>query len=86
MVSYNHRDIDLQILDALQEGRLTPWYISDKTGESQNYIRQRVRVLDGDVLIRRAPAGDGMKGSGNGLYELTDDGRELLNNEEGVPQ
>ncbi len=73
------------ILDALQEGRLTPCYLADRTDQSQNYIRQRVRVLDEKGLIQRVPT-DEMTGRGNGLYELTDAGRELLENKERIPQ
>jgi len=58
-----HRDI----IDVLREGRATPSYLSERTGESRQLISQRLRDLQLAGFVEKIH---------KGLYELDEDPRE----------
>lgn len=58
---------DVEILDMLQEGRVTAPYVSNETGYSLQYVRDR--------LGRMVEHGNAEK-IYEGLYELVEDPRE----------
>lgn len=60
-------DLHWEIIGELREGRCTPSYLSEKTGESRQLISQRLR----DLVM----AGYAEK-IHTGLYELVEDPRE----------
>jgi GTP-sensing pleiotropic transcriptional regulator CodY len=55
------------ILDALHNGRITPSYVAESTGESRQLVSKKLRQL------RESGAVDRLS---RGLYELADDPRE----------
>jgi len=55
------------ILDELREGRVTPSYLADQTGESRQLMSSRLRDLVMGGHVRKVH---------KGLYELVDDPRE----------
>ena len=65
-------DLHWAILDELREGRCTPSYLSDKTGESRQLVSQRLRDLVMAGHVEKIHTG---------LYELVEDPREESSNE-----
>ena len=61
---------DEALLDVLQEGRATPSYLSDETGDEQTYISQRLRRLEEHGHVNKLA---------RGLWELVDDPRDTTN-------
>jgi len=67
--------VDSAILDLLAEGRVTPRYVRDRLDAdgvddySRSYIHQRLARLEEHGHVRNL--------LGDGLYELTDDPREV---------
>ncbi|NUC75050.1 winged helix-turn-helix transcriptional regulator [Haloterrigena sp. SYSU A558-1] len=55
------RDVDVEILELLAEGRCTPRYLSKQIGVVQQYISQRLTRLIDHELVERVD---------RGLYEL----------------
>lgn len=55
-----------EILDVLSEGRGTPSYLAERTGESRQLISQKLRDLRMAGFVERVHTG---------LYELVDDPR-----------
>ena len=66
LTSDDLNDTDGQILDVLQEGRVTPQYVADRFDVSRTYASERLKRLVEHGHVSR-PAG--------GLYELDDDPR-----------
>lgn len=60
-------DLHRQILDVLSEGRATPSYLAERTGESRQLMSHRLRDLRMAGYVERVHTG---------LYELVDDPRE----------
>ena len=59
-------DTDRDILDMLQEGRVSPPFVAERLGKSREYTSQRlIRLREHEHARRIAP----------GLYELVDDPR-----------
>jgi predicted HTH transcriptional regulator len=54
------------ILDELHEGRVTPSYVAEQTGESRQLMNSRLRDLVMGSHVRKVH---------KGLYELVDDPR-----------
>lgn len=59
----NLDDLHLTILEELQDGRCTPSYLADRTGESRQLISQRLRDLVMAGYVEKIHTG---------LYELTE--------------
>lgn len=55
------RDVDVEILELLAEGRCTPRYLSKQIGVVQQYISQRLTRLIDHELVERVD---------RGLYEI----------------
>lgn len=60
-------DLHDAILDELEQGRVTPSYMADQTGESRQLMNSRLRDLYMGGHVRKVHTG---------LYELVDDPRE----------
>jgi len=60
-------ELHAAILDALQEGRVTPSFVAEQTGESRQLMSSRLRDLVMGGHVRKVH---------KGLYELVDDPRE----------
>lgn len=59
-------DLHWEIIDILREGRVTPSYLSQRTGESRQLVSQRLRDLRLAGLVEKVH---------KGLYELDEDPR-----------
>lgn len=57
-------DLHWQIIDELREGRCTPSYLAELTGESRQLISQRLRDLVMAGYVKKVHTG---------LYELVED-------------
>ena len=60
-------DLHWEIIDELREGRCTPSYLSEKTGESRQLISQRLRDLVMAGFVEKIHTG---------LYQLVEDPRQ----------
>lgn len=61
------REVDMEILDELEDGRATVPYLTERMDYSTQYIRDRLGLLrDADHVER----------IGTGLYELKEDPRD----------
>lgn len=60
-------DLHREIIDVLREGRVTPSYLAERTGESRQLMNQRLRDLTMAGYVERIHTG---------LYELVEDPRE----------
>lgn len=60
-------DLHKAILNELREGRITPSYVAEQTGESRQLMSSRLR----DLVMA-----DHVQKIHKGLYELVDDPRE----------
>lgn len=56
--------LDRQILGLLLEGRCTPGYLADQTGEQQPWVSQRLSHLVDEEIVTKVH---------RGLYELPDE-------------
>lgn len=66
-MSFEHKDVDYQLLNELAEGRNVPANLGDEIDMSRQYVHQRLAVLEG--------AGE-VNNIGRGVYEITDKGLE----------
>lgn len=60
-------DLHREILDVLAEGRGTPSYLAERTGESRQLVSQKLRDLRMAGFVERVHTG---------LYELVEDPRK----------
>lgn len=60
-------ELHWEIVEALREGRVTPAYLADLTGESRQLVSQRLRDLRMAGYVGKVHTG---------LYELEEDPRE----------
>jgi DNA-binding IclR family transcriptional regulator len=60
-------DLHRQIIDILREGRGTPSYLAERTGESRQLVSQRLRDLVMADVVEKVHTG---------LYELEEDPEE----------
>lgn len=67
-------ETDLAILSKLSEGRCTPSYLEKQTEFTRQAIQGRLTVLR---------AADYVVKIDTGLYEITNEGRAVLSNEDG---
>jgi predicted transcriptional regulator len=67
-------ETDLAILSNLSEGRCTPSYLEKQTEFTRQAIQGRLTVLR---------AADYVVKIDTGLYEITDEGRAVLSNQDG---
>lgn len=63
----NLDELHYSIIDVLKEGRATPSYLADRTGESRQLVSHRLRDLQMAGAIEKIH---------KGLYELSEDPRE----------
>lgn len=57
-------ELHWEIVDALRDGRCTPSYLADQTGESRQLVSHRLRDLQMAGYVEKIHTG---------LYELVDD-------------
>jgi len=61
MNAANLRDVDWAIIEVLREGRNNAPNLSDRTGYSKQYIRERLKRLSDEGILTNI---------GSGIYEL----------------
>lgn len=69
-------ELHWKIIDVLREGRGTPSYLSDRTGESRQLMSQRLRDLRLAGTVEKIH---------KGLYELAEDPRDTVSDEVDEP-
>lgn len=60
-------DLHWEIIDILAEGRGTPSYLAERTGESRQLVSKRLRDLQMAGVVEKVH---------KGLYELSEDPRD----------
>jgi biotin operon repressor len=76
-VAHELNDADESILDELTSGRNLPQNLANELGYSRQYIQNRLQMLK---------AADYVENVGGGLYQLVDDPREDVDQEDDVEE
>ena len=69
------RPVDLAVLRELSEDRATQGYLIDETPHTRSQIQRRLEVLRAADLIEKVH-------DGTALYGITENGREVIENDE----